>query len=265
MYVTTMDAKTSRTVNIRRLVQEAGGPTAFANTYGAPVDGVGSIWSQAQVSQWISEEKPKSVGHRLAREIERRAKKAPGYLDRLDAVLESAPPDARPRVPVKVYGFTVRGIDDQDGLDPQREVLIKVVDIEVAAGSDGIPIPEFVETRYQLPYQLSWLHDHGAKPEDIMIVPVHGRSMEGVLWSKDVAVVHRRRTKVRDEGVFVFIRPGGASVKRLFNRTDGGLKVVSNNPDKDAYPDEIIPPEDMHKILILGQVIDKHGPGGLGL
>ncbi len=216
----------------------------------------------------------RGMGDTVARKFEKKLELTEGELDSLwpdpDGLADVWKPkhqeeDDTPKVPVRVVGFTIRGIDGKDGLDELREALIKVVDIEVSAGSDGIPIPEFVETRYELPYQLSWLHDWGARPEDIMIVPVQGRSMEGVLWSRDVAVVHRRRTKIRDEGVFVFIRPGGASIKRLFNRDDGGMKIVSNNPDKDAFPDEIIPAEDMYKYVILGQVIDKHGPGGLGL
>lgn len=59
-----MDSATARTLNIRRFVAEAGGPTEFANKYGA------GRWTQAQVSQWISREKPKSIGNALARTLE---------------------------------------------------------------------------------------------------------------------------------------------------------------------------------------------------
>jgi hypothetical protein len=59
-----MDAKRARTLNIRHFVAEAGGPTEFAIQYG------GDRWTQAQVSQWISEKSPKPIGHNLARELE---------------------------------------------------------------------------------------------------------------------------------------------------------------------------------------------------
>ncbi|GAB1407692.1 hypothetical protein MASR1M8_16110 [Thermomonas brevis] len=59
-----MDASAARTENIRRLVREAGGPTQFADRHGA------GRWTQAQVSQWISETNPKSIGRALARALE---------------------------------------------------------------------------------------------------------------------------------------------------------------------------------------------------
>lgn len=56
-----MDATEARTHHIRRLVAEAGGPAEFSRQ---------TRWSQAQVSQWISEANPKGIGRQLAREIE---------------------------------------------------------------------------------------------------------------------------------------------------------------------------------------------------
>jgi hypothetical protein len=61
-----MDAKTNRTLHIRRMVAEAGGPAAWFDEFGA-----GTKWTPAQVSQWISEKKPKGIGHAVARAIEK--------------------------------------------------------------------------------------------------------------------------------------------------------------------------------------------------
>lgn len=74
-----MDAKTARTENIRRLVREGGGPAEFARRYGGSGD---KVWTQSQVSQWISETNPKGIGHALAREIERRLGLAAGAMDK---------------------------------------------------------------------------------------------------------------------------------------------------------------------------------------
>lgn len=75
--ITGMDAKTARTEHIRAAVREAGGPTGFLRQYGA-----GAKWTQAQVSQWISENEPKPIGHALARQLEARLRMAPGEMDR---------------------------------------------------------------------------------------------------------------------------------------------------------------------------------------
>jgi hypothetical protein len=83
-----MDAKTARTLNIRKLVEAKGGPTVFASLC---LDADGQPrWVQAQVSQWISEDNPKTIGDRLARSIEQAVGLPHGELDR-QPVDESQP------------------------------------------------------------------------------------------------------------------------------------------------------------------------------
>lgn len=72
-----MNHKDARTSNIRRLVAAHGGPTSFANAFGH------GRWTQAQVSQWVSERSPKPVGDRLAKTIEEALRLEPGSLDRI--------------------------------------------------------------------------------------------------------------------------------------------------------------------------------------
>lgn len=165
---------------------------------------------------------------------------------------------------IQVPAFEVRGVEDNDGLDPTREIMLPVYDVEVSGG-DGTPIPDFIETRYRLPYQMWWLNSVGAKASDILIMKVRGNSMEGLMWAGDKAVVHRGRTRVRDDCVYALLYAGEARVKRLFNTPDGGLRIVSQSEDKARYPDEYVQKKDMHRVLILGQVIDKMGSGGLGV
>lgn len=82
-----MDASTSRSAHMRRLVQDAGGPAAWARKYG------GERWTQPQVSQWIADA-PKGIGNRLARDLEKAMGLAHGELDR--AVGDDAPIASQP-------------------------------------------------------------------------------------------------------------------------------------------------------------------------
>lgn len=75
-----MDALSARTFHIKQLVAAAGGPVEFSRRRGA------GRWSQAQVSQWISETNPKGIGHKLARAIEAELGLPNAYLDRLPSV-----------------------------------------------------------------------------------------------------------------------------------------------------------------------------------
>lgn len=70
-----MDARTARTLNIRDLVKNVGGPTRFANAYG------GGAWPQGRVSRWISATNPVGIGHTLARKIESELNLPEGTLD----------------------------------------------------------------------------------------------------------------------------------------------------------------------------------------
>lgn len=96
-----MDAKTARTENIRQLVSRLGGPTAFVARFG-DAGPARSTWSQAQVSQWTSADRPKGIGHALAREIERRLALTPGWMDQPHTSDASASP---------ATGLTVREPD----------------------------------------------------------------------------------------------------------------------------------------------------------
>lgn len=70
-----MDSKTARTLNIRKAVDDAGGPSAFASSVGS------GRWSQGQVSQWISEANPKPIGDKLARRLESALRMPAGAFD----------------------------------------------------------------------------------------------------------------------------------------------------------------------------------------
>lgn len=164
---------------------------------------------------------------------------------------------------VKVHAYGIRAVDGEDGIDPNQEVMIPVHDILVSGGP-GVIIPEYVETKYRLPYQVDWLNRWGAKPEDILIAKVNGSSMEPILWHGDKAVIHRRRRQIKDGQVYSLIYGNDAKVKRLYLLADGSLRINSANTDKDQYPDEIIQPSDFDSIFVIGQVIDKMGSGGLG-
>ena len=180
-----------------------------------------------------------------------------------EGMASSSAPEQEPRR-VKVKAFQIRAVDGDDGADPATDAMIPVYDIEVSAGSGSI-IPDFVETKYRLPYQIDWLNKWDAKPEDILIAKVNGASMEPIIWHGDKAVIHRKRRTVGNGKVYSLIYGGEARIKRLYRQADGSLRINSANADKDQYPDEIIDSNDMDGIYIIGQVIDKMGSGGLGI
>jgi phage repressor protein C with HTH and peptisase S24 domain len=162
---------------------------------------------------------------------------------------------------VPMRAFEVRGVEGEAGVDKAREVMVAVVDVELAAG-EGQPI-EFVETRYRLPYQIEWLRSVGVrKPDDVRLMAVRGASMEPVLWDGDKVLIHTTDTRIASDAVFAILFDGEPRVKRLFN-TAAGVRVVSDNPDKQRYPDELVTPEQADRLVIVGRAIHRQGSKGL--
>ncbi|MDY4297540.1 MULTISPECIES: S24 family peptidase [unclassified Xanthomonas] len=180
----------------------------------------------------------------------------------LEYWLGAEEPQEQPR-PGKAspHTYGVRN-DEANGTGPVLEVTFPVYDIDVSGGPSAAT-PELIETRYRVCYQMDWLDRWDAKADDILIARVRGSSMEPVLYDGDKAVIHRGRTRVRNDTVYSLIYGGDARVKRLFTLADGGLRIVSDNPDKARYPDEIVPPDELSQVYVIGQVIEKMGSGGL--
>jgi len=156
----------------------------------------------------------------------------------------------------------VQGVEDDSDYDDRTSVAFPVYDMDVSAGP-GRMIAEFVETRKKLYFHRSWMKSIGAKEADLKVVKVRGESMQPVLHDGDDVVIHLGRTRIRDGGVFAIAYAGEARVKRLYQMAGPKLRVVSDNPDKVRYPDEIIEGEALNDILIIGQVMHKMGSGGL--
>lgn len=108
-----MDANTARTENMRRLVAEAGGPAEWARRHGR------DRWQQAQVSQWISEAKPKGIGRNLARDLEVAMGLSAGELDRPPSEASQDPRLERDIVEAAVK--LVRELDAMSPIPPPPE------------------------------------------------------------------------------------------------------------------------------------------------
>lgn len=169
---------------------------------------------------------------------------------------------AQPAMPQKIRAYSVRAVVGTDDIDPDTEVMVDKVDV-LLSGGPGNYVPDFVETKFQMAYRLEWFQKKGAKPDRCKLFQVEGHSMEGLLWHGDLALVDLDDTRVRSGKVYALAIGNEVKVKRLFTRRDGGLRVVSDNPDKTLYPDEEVPTDEMDSVAIIGRIIDKHGAGGL--
>lgn len=148
---------------------------------------------------------------------------------------------------------------DEDG-DQDGDVTIDVADIELSAGA-GAAAPEFAETHYRHTYRAAWLRSEGVKDTSTLRrCRVRGSSMERTLYNGDMVLIDTARTRLVDDAVFALVLADQLLVKRLRRRPDGGIIVVSDNPEYDPVEIEL---RDIEQVRIIGRVIEKSGKGGL--
>lgn len=127
-------------------------------------------------------------------------------------------------------------------------VAVKMYDVEGAAGHGRSLDEERVAGVLQFPAsQLSAL---GLSPEHLAGIKVRGDSMEETLADGDWVLVNRADTDYRQEGVFLLLVSGERRIKRVQRLAGGALYLISDN---EHYEPEMIPPEQMREVQILGR------------
>jgi phage repressor protein C with HTH and peptisase S24 domain len=125
---------------------------------------------------------------------------------------------------------------------------VLMYDIEAAAGAgrsfDGEPI------KTTLYFSSAELAEQGLDPAQVVGIKVRGDSMDGTLADGDWVLVDRSNRDPKQEGVFLLLVSGERRIKRVQRLAGGALYLISDN---DHYQPEMIKPQDMHDVEILGR------------
>lgn len=125
---------------------------------------------------------------------------------------------------------------------------VKMYDIEAAAGAgrsfEGEPI------KTTLYFSSAELAEQGLDPAQVVGIKVRGDSMDGTLADGDWVLVDRSNRDPKQEGVFLLLVSGERRIKRVQRLAGGALYLISDN---DHYQPEMIKPQDMHDVEILGR------------
>ncbi|MDT0501620.1 MULTISPECIES: S24 family peptidase [unclassified Halomonas] len=127
-------------------------------------------------------------------------------------------------------------------------VPVAMYDIEAAAGAGRSFEGEPIKTTLYFPAQdLAAL---GLPPARVAGIQVRGDSMENTLADGDWVLVNLADTDYRQEGVFLLLVSGERRIKRVQRLAGGALYLISDN---EHYRPEMIPPERMREVEILGR------------
>jgi phage repressor protein C with HTH and peptisase S24 domain len=132
-------------------------------------------------------------------------------------------------------------------------IEVPVYNAELSAGfGSSVESSEVIEF-YPIHDQL--LSKLNISPNTAAIVRVRGDSMEETLWSGDSILVNTSIKKPTSGNIFAFEVEGELKVKRFERKIDTTWRIISDNMDKASFPDEIIAPQTLDSLNVLGHVV----------
>lgn len=208
-----MEIKEIRRRNLETLVEE--------RSKGRKVDFANEYdINQGELSYLLLGKRP--FGERKARNLEKKLKLPIGWFDR----------------------------GAEEVVKPEYAV-IPILDVKLACGNgyengDNVPIIG----NWNMPLQ--FLHELGVSPNNAEILFAHSYSMFPTIKDKAHVLVDKSDTTLRNGKIFAINLNGEMLLKRMFFE-NGNWILRSDNPDKNEYPDRILPEEDT--TTIYGRVV----------
>lgn len=247
MNLVSMNLKEIRRKNLRKLIDQL----LSDKMYERQEDFAAAVGiDKTYLSQMLMEPDQKGsrgVSEAKARQIEKELNLEINFLDTLD--------DSSPFGKSKIENGVIRPASDLDGSGDY--VIIPMYDIKAACGNGYTNGDELIKGG--LVFKESFIRKCGLSlsHEDTGIITGDGRSMEPTINHTD-AILTDLRVKTIDQvisdKVYALVANKELRIKRLFRKTNGGLRIVSDNPDKETFPDEHIEKEDLDAIQIKGLV-----------
>jgi phage repressor protein C with HTH and peptisase S24 domain len=128
--------------------------------------------------------------------------------------------------------------------------LIDGFDITVSTGHGAVAEDSLVKRR--LSFRKNWIDYRGLKPNKLKVVYAKGDSMEPTINSGDGLLVDISKTVLEDGSIFVLRLGDDLYAKRLQQRFDGGVEIISDNKE---YKSQIVPANELNMLQIIGRVV----------
>ncbi|MEN8726517.1 MAG: S24 family peptidase, partial [Sulfurovum sp.] len=84
---------------------------------------------------------------------------------------------------------------------------------------------------------------------ELEAIHVDGESMEPTLQDGSIVFIDRTQTNINKNGIFIASTTGGLFIKRIQQRADGMIELISDNS---MYPPQTIVPDE---VTIVGKVV----------
>ncbi|MDO3665310.1 S24 family peptidase [Acinetobacter higginsii] len=243
-----MNLKEIRRRNLRNLIEKLSADKIFdrKEDFATAVD-----IDKTYLSQMImdpSQKGARGVSEAKARQIERKLNLEPNYLDSLD--------DSSPFGKSIIANGVIRSMS-VTGDEPNEYVIIPRYDVKAACGLGYTNEDELIKGG--LSFKQSFLRKLGLSlnHQETGILDGDGQSMEPTINHCDCVLVDLRVNtfdQIMSGKIYAFIANKELRIKRLFKTINGGLRIVSDNSDKNTFPDEVLQPEELDALQIKGWI-----------
>lgn len=143
-----------------------------------------------------------------------------------------------------------------DEIEPWREsVWVEFYDIRFCCG-DGAGVVDFEPLKKTLPFDASFFHYRGLKPEQLKMVYARGDSMSPYINEGDAVGIDISDKMPKDGEVYALFLDGDWMIKRIFKEGGGVLRLASDNQ---YYKDKIIDESNGESLIIIGRVVYRSG------
>ena len=139
-------------------------------------------------------------------------------------------------------------VDEEHGLSYEDHDYVGINEIDAVAGAGAVVQDERIQRRIKFPW--NWLRRHGLKAHLSRIIRVSGESMEPTLPDGCAILVYQGSQERRDGKIFVIRIGEEIIVKRVIHDPEAGWVLVSDNPDKTAWPTRAWPDD----AIVVGEV-----------
>ncbi|MBF0454642.1 MAG: helix-turn-helix transcriptional regulator [Magnetococcales bacterium] len=215
---------THRRQKLAQIIQQEGSQSAVARKIDT---------DPSYLSQIMSPKGRRNVGEVLARRIEERFNKEPGWMD--------APPEPPPYREAS-----------QDMLDAFSEfILIPRYQVTASMGP-GESQPDEDQINGHLAFKNIWLQKRRLNPRYLTIIDAVGDSMHPTISNGDVLLVDLRQKEPVDNRIFVLRMENQLYAKRLHTRPNHAIHIQSDNP---LSPPFEVNREDSEGVDIIGRVV----------
>lgn len=136
-----------------------------------------------------------------------------------------------------------------EALDGREFVLLPRYDVKVSAGGGSLVHSEQIVDYYA--FNRRWFEERvGILPAQVVLLEVHGDSMEPDLFDGDLVLVDTSKTSFVSDAIYVLLIDGTLVIKRVNKRLDGHIEIRSSN---DKYGAEVLTPEQAEQLVIVGR------------